>query len=78
MLTVHRAVLSLDVNKMDGPLATLLRHDIEHDTGFVETLQAWLKYPGHPQRAARELHLHTNTLRHRMKRIGEIATLDLT
>src|SRR5689334_15646899 len=78
VLTVHRAVLSLDVNKMDGPLATLLRHDIEHDTGFVETLQAWLEYPGQPQRAARELHLHTNTLRHRMKRIGEIAALDLS
>jgi hypothetical protein len=78
VLTVHRAVTSLDTTKMDGPLATLLRHDIEHDTGFVETLQAWLNFPGHPQRAARELHLHTNTLRHRMKRIGEIAELDLS
>jgi hypothetical protein len=77
VLTVHRAVTSLDTAKMDGPLATLLRYDIEHDTGFVETLQAWLNYPGQPQRAARELHLHTNTLRHRMKRIGEIAELDL-
>jgi hypothetical protein len=77
VLTVHRAVMSLDVNKMDGPLATLLRHDIQHDTGFVETLQAWLEFPGQPQRAARELHLHTNTLRHRMKRIGEITALDL-
>jgi DNA-binding PucR family transcriptional regulator len=44
----------------------------------VDTLQAWLDYPGQPQRAARELHLHTNTLRHRMKRIGEIADLDLS
>jgi len=78
VLTVHRAVMSLDVNKMDGPLATLLRHDIQHDTGFVETLQAWLEFPGQPQRAARDLHLHTNTLRHRMKRIGEITALDLS
>ncbi|MEU4291007.1 helix-turn-helix domain-containing protein [Kribbella sp. NPDC026596] len=78
VLTVHRAVTSLDTTKLDGPLATLLRHDIEHDTGFVDTLQAWLDYPGQPQRAARALHLHTNTLRHRMKRIGEIADLDLS
>jgi len=78
VLTVHRAVTSLDTTKMDGPLAILLRHDIEHDTGYVETLQAWLDFPGQPQRAARELHLHTNTLRHRMKRIGEIAALDLS
>jgi DNA-binding PucR family transcriptional regulator len=27
--------------------------------------------------AAKQLHLHTNTLRYRMKRIGEIAQLDL-
>ncbi|MEV6412197.1 helix-turn-helix domain-containing protein [Kribbella sp. NPDC051718] len=78
VLTVHRAVTSLDTTKLDGPLATLLRHDIEHDTAFVDTLQAWLNYPGQPQQAARELHLHTNTLRHRMKRIGEIARLDLS
>ncbi|TWD83072.1 DNA-binding PucR family transcriptional regulator [Kribbella amoyensis] len=78
LLTVHRAVTSLDTTKLDGPLATLLRHDIAHDTGFVETLQAWLNYPGQPQQAAKELHLHTNTLRHRMKRIGEIADLDLS
>ena len=78
VLTVHRAVTSLDASKLDGPLATLLRHDVEHDTSFVNTLEAWLQYPGQPQRAARALHLHTNTLRHRMKRIGEIAALDLS
>jgi hypothetical protein len=78
VLTVHRAVTSLDTTKLDGPLATLLRHDIENDTAFVDTLEAWLNYPGQPQRSAKELHLHTNTLRHRMKRIGEIAKLDLT
>jgi hypothetical protein len=78
ILTVHRAVTSLDTTKLDGPLATLLRHDIENDTAFVDTLEAWLSHPGQPQRAAKQLHLHTNTLRHRMKRIGEIAKLDLT
>lgn len=78
LLTVHRAVTSLDTTKLDGPLATLLRYDIEHDTAFVDTLQAWLNHPGQPQRAAKQLHLHTNTLRHRMKRIGEIAPLDLS
>ncbi|ADB31621.1 putative transcriptional regulator, PucR family [Kribbella flavida DSM 17836] len=78
VLTVHRAVTSLDTTKLDGPLATLLRYDIENDTSFVDTLQAWLNHPGQPQQAAKELHLHTNTLRHRMKRIGEIARLDLS
>jgi hypothetical protein len=78
LLTVHRAVTSLDTTKLDGPLATLLRHDIEHDTGFVDTLEAWLNYPGQPQQAAKHLHLHPNSLRHRMKRISEIAPLDLS
>jgi hypothetical protein len=76
-LTVHRAVSGLDTTKLDGPLATLLRHDVAQGTDYVATLAAWLAYPGQPQQAAKELHLHTNTLRHRMKRIGEIARLDL-
>ncbi|HEU4946185.1 MAG TPA: helix-turn-helix domain-containing protein [Kribbella sp.] len=76
-LTVHRAVAALDTTKLDGPLATLLRHDIAHGTSYVDTLAAWLAYPGRPQQAATKLHLHTNTLRHRMKRLGEIARLDL-
>jgi hypothetical protein len=76
-LTVHRAVTALDTTKLDGPLATLLRHDVTNATAYVDTLAAWLAYPGRPQQAAKQLHLHTNTLRHRMKRIGEIARLDL-
>jgi sugar diacid utilization regulator len=76
-LTVHRAVTALDTTKLDGPLATLLQHDVANATAYVDTLAAWLAYPGRPQQAAKQLHLHTNTLRHRMKRIGEIARLDL-
>jgi hypothetical protein len=76
-LTVHRAVTALDTTKLDGPLATLLQHDAANATAYVDTLAAWLAYPGQPQQAAKQLHLHTNTLRHRMKRIGEIARLDL-
>jgi hypothetical protein len=78
VLTVHRAVAALDTTKLDGPLDTLLQHDLAHGTGYVDTLAAWLAYPGQPQRAARQLHLHTNTLRHRMKRVGELTRLDLS
>lgn len=78
ILTVHRAVAALDPAKLDGPLATLLRHDLAKGTSYVDTLAAWLAFPGQPQRAAKELHLHTNTLRHRMARLGEVARLDLT
>ena len=31
----HQVVTSLGTTKLDGPLATLLRYDIEHDTSFV-------------------------------------------
>jgi hypothetical protein len=78
VLTVHRAVAALDTTKLDGPLAALLQHDLANGTSYVGTLAAWLAYPGQPQQAAKQLHLHTNTLRHRMKRIGEIAPLDLS
>lgn len=76
-LTLHRAVTALATTKLEGPLAKLVQHDAAEGTAYVETLQAWLAYPGHPQLAAKRLHLHTNSLRHRMKRLGELARLDL-
>ena len=76
-LTVHRATAALDLGALGGPVGVLLEHDSGHGTAYVDTLRAWLAYPGEPQRAARELHVHPNTLRHRMKRLGDVVELDL-
>jgi hypothetical protein len=77
-LTVHRAISALGLGGLGGPVATLLGHDEDRGTAYVDTLHAWLAFPGEPQRAATTLHVHPNTLRHRMKRLAEVVDLDLT
>ncbi|HET8716837.1 MAG TPA: helix-turn-helix domain-containing protein [Nocardioidaceae bacterium] len=84
-VAVHRAVDALDpVDEASGPAApvrVLVEHDAQHGSAYARTLAAWLDFPGEPQRAAAALHVHVNTLRHRMRRIAalvEEAGADLT
>ena len=77
-LTVRRATAGVDASRIGGPVLRLAEHDQRHGTAYVETLGAWLAYPGEPQRAAAALHVHANTLRHRMKRLADVVELDLT
>ena len=76
-VTVARAARSVGDASL-GPVALLVAHDAEHRTDHVRTLAAWLDHPGEPSRAARQLHVHPNTLRYRMARIADTAGLDLT
>lgn len=77
--TVERALAAIrpDDGLLGGPLAALLAHDREHHGALVRTLSAWLDHPSDPRAAAAALHVHPNTLRHRMARIGEIGGVDL-
>jgi hypothetical protein len=50
-------------------LGSVERWDIEHDTDLTGTLRAFLESGGRWRATARLLHVHHNTLRHRMKRI---------
>jgi DNA-binding PucR family transcriptional regulator len=43
----------------------------------IETLTAYLDAGGNASRAAGDLHLHLNSLRYRLQRIGEICEVDL-
>lgn len=76
-LTLAGATAALDVAATGGPVVVLVAHDSAHGTAYVDTLRAWLAHPGEPQKAARMLHVHPNTLRHRLKRIDELVRLDL-
>lgn len=53
-------------------LAPLVRHDREHGTALVATLRAFLEGEGSVSSTAHDLHLHPNSLRHRLRRIGEL------
>lgn len=61
----------------DGPVADLTRYDAEHGTRYAETLRAWLGAQGDPNRAAHELGVHPNTIRHRMRRMADVTALRL-
>ncbi|MBQ7447949.1 MAG: helix-turn-helix domain-containing protein [Eubacterium sp.] len=53
-------------------LMRLLFYDRDRGTNFLETLGAYLSFPGQPARVAEALHVHKNTLLYRMKKIREI------
>lgn len=59
-------------------LAPLLSYDERHNADLVGTLRAFLDGGGAWQETARQLHLHTNTLRYRIARIEELTSRDMS
>jgi hypothetical protein len=57
-------------------LVPLVEHDREHGTSLLPTLRAFLQGDGSVNSTARDLHLHPNSLRHRLRRIGELTGSD--
>ncbi|MFE1847863.1 helix-turn-helix domain-containing protein, partial [Streptomyces sp. NPDC059515] len=47
-------------------------------TPYLATLAAWLDHFGDPQSAARVLRVHTNTLRYRLRKLDEVAPVDVS
>ncbi len=78
-LVLHRTAAAVPAAELlrGGPLPTLLDHDQRHGSHYVATLRAWLDYQGDPNAASRQLHVHPNTFRYRMKRLAEIVDVDL-
>src|SRR5690606_10430618 len=60
-----------------GPVAELRRYDTAHATAYVATLRAWLDAQGDLAEAAGRLGVHPNTVRNRMRKMREVAVLDL-
>lgn len=53
-------------------------HDLQlHDPELVTTLREVLRFPGNLAAAARELGVHSNSLRYRIARIREVSGIDL-
>lgn len=50
----------------------LFEHDQEHGTALVQTLRTFLDVDGSVNATARELFLHPNSLRHRLKRVHDL------
>ena len=60
-----------------GPYSRLIAYDEARNASMVGTLQAWLDAQGDIIAASAASHVHQNTLRYRLKRIGEISEVDL-
>lgn len=61
---------------VDLLLQPLVEHDRSRGTALVETLREFFKDDGSITTTAQHLHLHPNSLRHRLKRIGELTGAD--
>ncbi|WP_273853079.1 PucR family transcriptional regulator [Guptibacillus spartinae] len=55
----------------------LKQYDAIHHTQLLETLDMYLQQDSNVKAAAHALHVHTNTLNYRLKRIADVANLDL-
>jgi hypothetical protein len=58
-------------------LAHLIEQDEQRGTSLAMSLLAWLEAQQNVQTAAARLHVHPNTLRYRLRRIRELAPIDL-
>lgn len=62
---------------VEALLAPVLALSAEDQAVLVETARAWLAAGGSTSAAARELHVHRNTVRYRIRRLEEITGRDL-
>ncbi len=79
-LGINRLLLQVpDLGELRS-FATAVLGDLVRDPGraeLLQTLAAWFRTGGSPQRTARVLHLHANTVSYRIRRVEEIAGLRL-
>lgn len=61
--------------RMTEPARRLADHDGKHQGQLLETLRVYFATVGNSAEASRRLHVHTNSLRHRLNRIEEITGL---
>jgi sugar diacid utilization regulator len=81
-LGIHRLLLQVpDLSELrsfaDDVLGKLARTERDRRAEYLTTLACYLRENSSPQRAARFLHVHPNTVAYRVKRIEEITGLSL-
>jgi DNA-binding PucR family transcriptional regulator len=59
-------------------LDALAAHDAEHSKSYLETLRAYLDAFGDVSAAADAINLHPNSFRYRLRRLRELAGIDLS
>jgi PucR-like helix-turn-helix protein/diguanylate cyclase with GGDEF domain len=77
LLTQTLGLLEANPDLRDPGVARLVEYDREHRTDLVSSVVAWLDAMGDVRAAARQLTVHPNTLRYRVRRATAIAGLRL-
>ena len=55
----------------------MIAHDVDHQTAYAVSINAWLGAVGDIAAAASELDVHPNTLRYRLRRATELFNIGL-
>ncbi len=61
-----------------NPLRQLREYDVKHGCDLIGTVGMWLRNNGDTTKTARDLAIHPNTLRYRLRRAEEVAGLDMS
>jgi sugar diacid utilization regulator len=81
-LGIHRLLLQVpDLGELrsfaDEVIGRLSSYEDKHGAGYLRTFAVYLRENGSLQRAARQLHVHPNTVTYRLSRVEQITGLDL-
>ncbi|MBK1784905.1 PucR family transcriptional regulator [Prauserella cavernicola] len=77
LLSQTLSLLEANPDLRDPAVGALSAHDAEHGSELVPTLLAWLDAMGDVRAVASALHVHPNTVRHRVRRASEVSGVDL-
>ncbi|SCF68036.1 PucR C-terminal helix-turn-helix domain-containing protein [Streptomyces sp. MnatMP-M27] len=77
LLLEMRDIIDARADTVGGPITHLQAYDATHGGNLLRTLEAWLESHGDVRKAAAGVHVHPNTFRYRLKRLGEVSGLDL-
>jgi len=78
ILATLRGFANADPELLEGKLRVLARHDHDRGTAFLQTLRSYLDAFGDVPAAAGALDVHQNTFRYRLRRLLELADIDLS
>jgi DNA-binding PucR family transcriptional regulator len=71
----------IEKNKLDAyqhpAIKKLEAYDLLNKTNLLETLEIFIRHDSNVNDAAKKLHVHTNTLVYRLKRISELGNINL-
>ena len=62
----------------EDTIGSLVSYDDTHGTNLVKTLKAYMECDGNISEVAELLHVHKHTIRYRLRRVTELAGLDVT